>query len=220
MGSHNYLLLVEGKDDLHVIGHLLNQQQIACEIAHKSPQAPDAPTIFLQETGGVSNLLRSLKIRLDDNDLQRVAIVLDADENLNDRWQAIKDNLSQIGRIELPTEPEQTGTITILHLQQHQVIVGIWLMPTNADPGMLEDFVQTLIPQPDDLLTHAQQSVHTLPRRLFTIRKQAKAEIHTWLAWQTDPGRPMEEAVRSGILTITTEPAQTFVNWIRRTFDL
>lgn len=220
MGTHNHLLLVEGKDDLHVIGHILDQQQIDCQIAKKRPQPPDAPTIFLQETGGISNLLNGLKVRLNDVDLKRVGIVLDADQDINARWRSITSQLTKIGKNDLPPQPKYEGTHTTLYLQSHTIEVGIWLMPTNSQSGMLEDFVQTLIPQPDNLLTHAQHSINTLPERLFTQGKQTKAEIHTWLAWQADPGRPMGEAIKNGVLPITTESAQAFVTWIRRTFNL
>ncbi len=144
MGSHNYLVLVEGKDDLHFIGHLLDQHGLACKKAIHSPRPPDASTLFLQEAGGLPHLLRSLPIRLNNTDLQRVAIVLDSDEDVAARWQAIKHHLAQIGQIDLPAQPAATGTVTTLYLEKHEIVVGLWLMPNNNDPGILEDFVQQL----------------------------------------------------------------------------
>ena len=220
MGSHNYLVLVEGKDDLHVIGHLLHQHDIVCQMATSSPRPPDMPIVFLQETGGITRLLSSLPIRLNNTDLQRVAIVLDSDEDVAAGWQAIKTKLAQIGQIDLPNEPNQAGTVTTLYLEKHEVVVGIWLMPNNREPGILEDFVQQMIPQPDPLWKHAQQAVATVPIQHFSSRKQSKAEIHTWLAWQAEPGRPLGVSVRVGVLTLTAVSAQSFITWIRQTFSL
>lgn len=219
MGSHNYLILVEGKDDLHFIGHLLDHHGLICAHA-TSPRPPDAPTLFLQEAGGLPRLLRSLPIRLNDTDLQRVAIVLDSDEDVAARWQAVKQQLAQIGQIDLPAYPEATGTVTTLYLEKHEIVVGLWLMPNNHDPGILEDFVQQLIPQPNPLWDHARQAVADVPTRLFSPRKQSKAEIHTWLAWQEEPGRPLGESAKTGVLTTTAVSAQSFIRWIRHTFSL
>ena len=47
----------------------------------------------------------------------------------------------------------------------------------------------------------------------------AKAKIHTWLAWQEDPGTPMGSAVTKKYLTTTPPICQAFVNWLNALYN-
>lgn len=47
-----------------------------------------------------------------------------------------------------------------------------------------------------------------------------KAMIHTWLAWQREPGRPMGLAITKRFLDPEAPSAMEFVAWVRRLFDL
>ncbi len=48
----------------------------------------------------------------------------------------------------------------------------------------------------------------------------SKALIHTWLAWQRKPGRPMGIAITARYLDPTAPHAQQLINWLRRLFEL
>lgn len=63
-------------------------------------------------------------------------------------------------------------------------------MPDNHGPGMLEDPLLSLIPSDDPLLAHTRAAVDTLPEQRFPEACRAKAHLHTYLAWQSDPGCP------------------------------
>lgn len=93
-------------------------------------------------------------------------------------------------------------------------------MPDNAQGGMLEDFLLRLIPRTDVLLAHAQQTVATLPEQRFAAAHRAKAEIHTWLAWQEHPGTPLGLALRRRYLDADHALAQRFHDWLVALFEI
>ncbi len=100
--------------------------------------------------------------------------------------------------------------------------VGVWIMPNNADPGKIEDFVGSLR-SPDDVLwpiaEEIVQRVMSVESR-FVSEHESKARIHTWLAWQNKPGRSMGQAITSKYVLPDAPLAQQFILWFRRLFEL
>lgn len=124
------LLVVEGKNDQHVIYALLQHHSFK-------------PEFTVQPEGSVEILLERLSIRLiPGSDLERLGIVVDADNDLESRWRSLKGILTRAG-LATPDRPDPSGTVI-----DHEILprVGVWLMPNNALPGMLEDYVGLLIP--------------------------------------------------------------------------
>jgi len=95
-------------------------------------------------------------------------------------------------------------------------------MPNNTLPGILEDFVSFLIPDDDALWNKAKECVKQIPEqeRRFSDLAQSKAYIHTWLAWQNEPGRPLGQAITNRYLDADAPNAKKLVNWICRLFDI
>jgi hypothetical protein len=51
--------------------------------------------------------------------------------------------------------------------------------------------------------------------------KLKKAHVHTWLAWQEEPGTPMGLAITKKYLkNVHSEPCLRFISWIRRLYGL
>jgi hypothetical protein len=199
------ILLVEGKDDEHVFYHLLAY--------HNIPEG-----FRIKNKNGIDNLLETLEVELQGSGLERLGIVVDADTNLAARWQSLRHILSTLGYT-VPDNPEPNGTL----LQQKDwPVVGIWLMPDNTLPGMLEDFISALIPSEDSLWKRALDCVQHIPEeeRRFLAAHQSKAQIHTWLAWQDDPGTPLGLSITKRYLNADAPLAHNLMNWIRRLFDL
>ena len=48
----------------------------------------------------------------------------------------------------------------------------------------------------------------------YKSRHKAKARIHTFLAWQEDPGTPMGLAITKKYLDPKAPSSQLFVNWL------
>ena len=96
-------------------------------------------------------------------------------------------------------------------------------MPDNRYTGMLEDFLARLIKEDSrELFEYARDCVVEEKRKGANIRKNhaIKAEVHTWLAWQENPGRQLHQAVNERILDPQKEASQQFVKMFRSLFKL
>src|SRR6266403_553733 len=92
------ILLVEGADDLHVISSLLQHHGI--------------PEIFeIQQKGGIDRILELLPVQLKASGIETVGIVVDADVEIANRWTAIRAIFERDGFVNVPTEPDEAGTV-------------------------------------------------------------------------------------------------------------
>ena len=198
-------LLVEGNDDQHVVWAICKQFQIK-------------QTFDVIDLEGVDNLMEDLLVRPKQADISRLGIVLDADTDSRGRWQQVQDKLTKSG-YQLPDSPTPPGTIVVAREMPQ---VGIWLMPNNRDLGMIEDFVRFLVPDDDEKLTLAEETITTLEARglqNYIANYRSKALIHTWLAWQADPGTPLGLAITKKYFSADTDLCQQFATWLNRLFN-
>ncbi|HEX8391752.1 MAG TPA: DUF3226 domain-containing protein [Longimicrobium sp.] len=195
-------LLVEGKDDKHVVWGL-------CE-SYGVPQ-----TFDVKDAEGLDPLLDLISVQLRGSGIERVGVVADADSEVASRWASIERILRTHGYEDVPSAPVAEGTIV---LQSGKPVVGVWLMPDNTTAGMLEDFVAALIPARDPLLSRAADAVDNIPveERRFSPAHRSKALIHTWLSWQEEPGSPMGQAIGKRDLDAEAPHAQRFMRWLTR----
>ena len=201
----NYLL-VEGSDDAQVFIHLFGHYRLNDHIT-------------IQDKKGIDPLIASLKVELRRRAETRLGIVVDADTDIAARWQALRHKLLEAGYMSVPLQPDPLGTVL---RQEGRPVVGIWLMPNNVLPGMLEDFMRLLISIDDVLWPMAEdivQQVSAVERR-FPLTQETKARIHTWLAWQSEPGKPMGLAITKRYLNPASPSAQQLVEWMRNLFDI
>jgi hypothetical protein len=141
---------------------------------------------------------------------------VDADVDLQARWQPLRGILHQTG-YELPQLPIASGMI----LSPNDLPrVGIWIMPDNQLPGMLEDFAARLVAPSDSLWRRAELTVDAIPaeKRRFPAERIAKAKLHTFLAWQEEPGKPIGLAITAKYLDPNAIQAQQFIDWLRTLF--
>ncbi len=135
------------------------------------------------------------------------------------RWQSIRNAcLSSIANI--PEEIPATGLI--INTPDGQKF-GVWMMPDNIIPGMLETFLGYMIPQPgESLWQYAQEVAREAKNQGATFKDSYihKAEIYTWLAWQDEPGRQIHQAIKYNILNPQDAKVQGFINWFRNLYDL
>jgi hypothetical protein len=200
------VILVEGKDDEKVFCALLDHHSI--------------PKIYrVKDKRGITNLLNTLDVELLASDLERLGIILDADADIAARWQSLRNILSNSGYANIPTAPEADGTIVT---ELGRPVIGVWIMPDNDLPGMLEHFVKFLVPVGDKLWEKTTRCIDEIPDhdRLFAKQHLIKAQLHTWLAWQEEPGAPLGLAITKRYLDADANHAQRFVRWVRRLFDL
>ena len=123
------------------------------------------------------------------------------------------------GYTDVPAKPEASGTIIE---QPGLPVAGLWLMPDNTLPGMLENFIGFLVPPGDALWPRSKEcllQVMAADRR-FAAMHRPKALIHTWLAWQEEPGTPLGLAITKHYLDAEAPHAQELIAWIRRLLEL
>lgn len=205
-GPQSDLLVVEGPDDFFAFAHLFDYHKIRNRFR-------------MEEGGGYERLRDSIDTRVDESGLERIGFVVDADENVADRWRSLRDALLAADYTLLPVAPEPAGTIIT---QSGMATVGLWLMPDNTLPGALEDFIRLLIPSGDPNWDHAKISVANLPKKPDqpTDNWTSKANIHTWLAWQEEPGKPIGQAITKRYLNPRADEAKPLLAWIRSLFRL
>jgi hypothetical protein len=201
------LLLVEGKDDEHVLYALLKHHRI-----------PERFKVVNKE--GIDNLLETLPVELKRSDLERLGIVVDANTDLAARWTAVRNILLEAGAVNVPRTPSPEGSVAILEQPDRTLTVGIWLMPDNQLPGMLENFIAFLVPPNDPLWDYAGDCLRRIPQPRFSPAHLPKVHIHTWLAWQEEPGTPMGLAITKRYLDAHAPNVHRLMAWIRRVFDV
>ena len=206
--SHTYKLLVEGNDDQHVVWALCKK--------HNVPE-----TFDVIDCESVEKVLKSLGFRLKLADINsRIGIVMDADTSLKSRWDSFVSILKRTGKYDCDalTLP-QDGLV--LEPTNTYPKVGIWLMPDNNQNGMLEDFMLALA-KPDDVLMKKSEDVltdlETEGIQRYKPAHRSKAKIHTYLAWQDIPGRPMGQAITANILNSDSDMAVKFADWLKELF--
>lgn len=199
------ILLVEGLDDCHVI--------LALCKAHDVPQK-----FGLYECGSYEKVLKRLNAQIAQPDppgrSEIIGVVVDADENLTERWKSIRDKLKN-HNYELPEKPNPSGSIIE---STSKPKLGIWLMPNNQIGGMLEDFCIKMIEENQiDIVKKVLEEVKSVCT--YKENHYSKAIIHTYLAWQDEPGKPLGQSITSRVLRPNTSLAHSFANWPTKLFS-
>jgi hypothetical protein len=168
----------------------------------------------VKDTDGIDQLFVTLPVEIRASDRERLGVIVDADVPLSGRWESIRAILTKNG-YEVPKAPDPAGTIVAA---AGRPVIGVWLMPDNRTDGMIEDFVALLVPVGDLMFPRAKTVVGAIPPedRRFAAVHLSKAVIHTWLAWQREPGVRMGAAITRMYLQSDCPMADLFVSWLDR----
>lgn len=201
------VLMVEGADDEYVVKHICGERQLGL-------------IDRILDCKGKDRLLEKIAVQLKESDIFALGILLDADTDLYARWQAVVARLKGAGYADTPELPSPDGTVISAPPNTLLPRVGIWLMPDNQANGILENFLRFLVPKDDPLFAHVEASLEGIPSAQcrFSELKQPKAKIHTWLAWQEEPGKPLGQAITARYLDPHLPAADCFANWLHQTF--
>lgn len=200
-------LLVEGNADKRVIEALCAAHQVATNLF-----------IIGEPCGSDNQVLQKLNALIPaSNRPACIGLVLDTDQNgVASRWQSIRSKLGE-HPYQLPEMPDEYGTV-IESSDYLYPRLGFWLMPNNRDLGMLENFVQEMIPSA--CVENIERILPQAGTECATYRPlhRTKALVHTYLAWQDEPGRPMGQAITAQVLRPETPTAYQFTEWLSRLF--
>ena len=200
-------LYVEGKDDIHAIRNLLVRNGI-----------PDSSLSEIKETGGMENLLGIIKTAVPVSSDRPVGFVLDADDKPQDRWSAVRARLREF-ELDPPNDMPADGYVT--DVEKYKTRVGVWMMPDNTEAVALEELLKGLIDKDDCLFPLAESSTNEAHEKgaKFPAAKHLKAVLHTWLAWQENPGLPYGTAINAQFFRHDSPAALAFVQWYKRLFS-
>ncbi|HEY8095547.1 MAG TPA: DUF3226 domain-containing protein [Methylobacter sp.] len=198
------ILLAEGDNDCHVIAALCKN--------HAVPQ-----NFGLNACGSDDLVFKTLGALLNTENKRAIGVVLDADNpNFVAKWHKFQAMLNK-ANIHCGGKPDPIGTI--IPANDDHPRIGLWLMPDNSVDGMLEDFCLTMaestaIDFAQDCVSTAQEKGHAS----FIANHHSKAVVHTYLAWQDEPGRPLGQAITAKVLDPKHPLAEAFADWLKRLF--
>jgi hypothetical protein len=195
-------ILLEGPDDQAVIGNLLFNYDLDEEFE-------------LKKKDGIDKLYDTLPDELEATDISCLGVVVDADFEIQSRWARLTNAIRSAGYSTLPSNPEPGGVIVT---EPGLIPVGLWLMPDNRSNGALEDFIGSFVEPHDMLWPKAHNDVDAIPddHRKFSTAHRVKAVVHTWLAWQEEPGTRLGQVFRKQYVNAQHPNAAQFVAWLRK----
>lgn len=215
--SHPRLLLVEGDDDAHAIRNLLYQHDIPAAFV---TDAGSDHGLAIKQVESVDDFPPAIRKELKVGpDLSALGVVADADQSVSEAWESIWRALhSYDWNGAEPPIPEEGWIGTVPTFEHDEIPAGAWIMPDNQSEGALEEFAINLVPDGDELWGYSEEVIEDLPERRFDDKDEAKAHIHTWLAWQETPREPIGRAIKQEVLSSKADLAERFVGWVRRLF--
>lgn len=188
---------MEGVDDKHVVAHLCKQANLT-------------QNFVIEEKEGINNLIKSLPVEMAVASRKALGVIVDANNKLLGRWQAIGSQLQHRG-VRLPDTPVAGGLV-----MDSEPKFGVWLMPDNSSPGQIEDFISAMIPADDPVWSQAQSFVNNLPDQ-HRPEPVIKAMVHSWLAVRAGASK-MGSAIGSGYLNTSNPLTLLFLDWLGRLY--
>ncbi len=221
-------LFVEGNNDKFVIINLIKK---LCPHLPADARTRTLGGVDIHDAGDVDRALKLFAeaIRSEDG---IYGLVIDADAHkgmkLANRWTAIRNILAKESLTSLPNTPPRSGWVDQMpHTPRRSAlgpIVGAWILPDNSNDGAMEALLRRFVPPSDPSWEFAEtvavtaRESHQAP---FPAYAQAKATLHTWLAWRKEAGRPYGRAIELGDLVPDHDPiARQFADWFLQLFEL
>lgn len=177
--------------------------------------------VFVRGKKGKSNVFKpkELKVEMKASGVKRIGIVVDANSDLKATWDQVSQFCKQLGG-NPPRDCPKEGLIVPIADQ----IFGAWIMPNNQMEGMVENLCHGLVPaSAEELWKFALNCAETAKNEKnapFSPDHLAKAHIHTWLAWQKNPGERLGVAITGGTLEHVSDDAKAFVKWFMTLYEL
>lgn len=228
-------LWVEGPDDKHVLLHVLSAHGLSVDELDETSSRP-RPREDLLYVGvtrsanwqGIRN--RIVAMPANEGDVEGFVFDMDSPEHGDRPWPSIRIALE--GRLPgeaVPALPPDEGWVALTTTTPR---VGVWAMPRGARDGGLEDFLWDGVSPEHPLRSVVEAAVRDAERVHPDLRRDGgssgrlpsawrpKARVHTWLALQAEPGRPLGLAWKTKVFAHGTESEQALVAWVKRLFGV
>ena len=236
MTNPKQIIVVEGEADRQVIECLCQVMAISPQIKVFPPKDLTLLELAELDSGvsqvknsktGVYNILASLLKRLEQGDIENLAIIVDADQTGHNSG-GFDETLKQIQQRLSPYQLTNTSNGLIFTHPQGGFPIGVWIMPNNQDDGMIESWLaQCIHDNENSLFDKAKNNTPQLAENpKFAEHHRIKAEVATWLAWQKKPSIGLYSAfVRDKRtyqpLLLNTQSAayQNLMSWLHSIFS-
>ncbi len=124
------VIYVEGNDEMNFFHHYLKSQGIS-----------GVQIISAEGKDNFKNLLPKLPKRSGFSDVETLVVIVDADNDAASAFESITNSLKRAGLTNLPDKPGEFSA--------GEPKVGIYILPGDSNPGMLEDLCLKLIREPE-----------------------------------------------------------------------
>lgn len=209
MQSSDKKLFVEGVNDREVVYRVENCYELRdiCEV---------------KALGSKQGVRQALELHLNEmaSKVKIIGVIIDADQDVSSSWASIKSVIDSTNNYVAPMDIPLGGLILKPSVPDNPK-VGVWIMPNNSNRGMLEDFMKEMIPQDDNLVGIVSNTLDDLESKGLQRYKavhRSKAWIHTYLAWQDEPGNTLATAVDQNVLNPRAAIVKSFADWMRLLF--
>jgi hypothetical protein len=156
-----------------------------------------------------------------------LGILLDADEGAGKAWSQLRDLLVLKDALEwhgidlrdIPNSPVQGGWIGRTGI----VRLGVYILPDNSSPGMLETLLWDCLRQRDQPLGRYISDRTKGAREHGATFKDIhlhKALYHTYLAWNDPPDEMVSRKVSTEEMDFSDPRIASLVTWLVDMFDL
>ncbi|TRT85964.1 MAG: hypothetical protein EWV82_06330, partial [Microcystis aeruginosa Ma_AC_P_19900807_S299] len=158
---HPKKLLVEGREEMRVIPELAEAHGISWG------EKKDTAIIYIKPADGIDNLLDRDNIynEINDSGLTHLGIIIDADEEPDNRWQSLYNACLP----NIPNLPQNLPAAGLIITLESGIKFGVWMMPDNQSRGMLETFLAYLVPD-NNLWQYTQNKVIEAKQQGATYR--------------------------------------------------
>ena len=221
MAINDHTLLVEGEADRGFFEVMCRSLGLEARVEVAPPRRFGAGRDTKQ---AAFNILPMLLEDLVDREDGRLAVVVDADNHAHGGGflrtvEQFSNKVKDYGyRCSNPNVTPPEGLI--FHHDDGLNDLGLWVMPNNADEGMLEHWLaQCLLAGEQPWFDHASRVLDELPfDPKFKPLHRPKAEIATWLAWQERPGEGLYNALDAGLIDKEKPLYRALADWLERIF--
>lgn len=214
------ILLVEGEADKSFFEKMCKKLNLNANVQVALPKN-------LGEThngkGAVFNRLPILLPQLNDGQLTKIAIIIDADyikhgSGKQKTFDQVSNILEGFDFALRESDSDQKGFL-FKHSDGLEDF-GLWIMPNNHSEGMLEDWIIECVKSDEKaLFDQAVNAVQNLSRPKFKAHLQSKAKVATWLAWQKIPGHGLYGAMKDGLLDENSVAYEKLSDWLQGFFN-
>lgn len=215
-------LFCEGSSDIYFIGDFKDR----VKLNHLRPLGE--PTSSNPEGQGDSFVYKNLPVALKTPGVRSIGVVLDADTDKEAKWK-------RIGKILDHYHEEMNIPFAFPPIQKEGIVVelakarfGLWFWPDNVRNGDLETLLEELIEDDKGYGLACLTVDRVLNENLSELesKDRRKAQIHTWLGFQKEPGRPFGQAVKNSTIglfdadgkTLKNETLKLFKSWLQRLY--